>query len=341
MMLLIINRHDEAAPYFDIARTNASRAGDDITMGIASEIEVIVPNWRGRYGDALRQWRPSTGSGGGPAIEVMVNLAQAWAASLALGGAGRYEEAIETLSMVIAHAERVGDAFYRLRAMNSLGWVYLELQDVDRGREWNARMLDTADQLGLHDPEIDSNARLNLADVHIARGDLDAAEVELRRVEAIYRSPSPRDRWMLWRYAQHMLHSYGELHLLRGDGEKAAGYARECITLAEKSSALKNVIKGRRLLGRVHAARGNTDDAERELSAALDVARDVSNPTQLWKTYEAIADLCAASGRAAEASAAWSKAASVIDGVASALRDASLRSTFLGSPDVSRILAKR
>ena len=42
---------------------------------------------------------------------------------------------------------------------------------------------------------------------------------------------------MLWRYAQHMFHSYGELWLERGDSAKAMSYAEECMQLAEKSEA--------------------------------------------------------------------------------------------------------
>src|SRR5581483_8854329 len=187
--------------------------------------------------------------------------------------------------------------------------------------EWNTRALAVAQELGMLDPEIDSNAHLNLGDILQARGDLDAAEKEYSGVEKIFRNPAPHEVWMLWRYGQHMLHSYGELHLKRGKTEKAAAFARECIAIAERSSSLKNVVKGRRLLGQALAADDKPDEAERELRAALDVAREIGNPTQLWKTLDALGDVLAAAGRNDEASDARREAIAVIDGVASSLQD--------------------
>src|SRR4029079_2949307 len=146
--------------------------------------------WEGRYAEAIHQAHEGRmGTDSDEAIDqftAMANLGGTWAEGLAFCGAGRYEEAITTLEYVVARTERIGDVFYRLRALNSLGWVYIELGDLDRGWQWNARALDVARELDAIDPEIDSNAHLNLGDILFARGDLEGAEARYKMVEKIF-----------------------------------------------------------------------------------------------------------------------------------------------------------
>ena len=106
------------------------------------------------------------------------------------------------------------------------------------------------------DPECESNARLNLGDNLVALGRPDEAEEQFRKVEKVVRNPRPQDRWMLWRYSQHLFHSYGELWLARGDYDKALSYGDECLGLAEQSGSKKNIVKGRRLRGQAFLAQG-------------------------------------------------------------------------------------
>jgi tetratricopeptide (TPR) repeat protein len=227
-----------------------------------------------------------------------------------------------------------------MRALNSVGWVYGELQDLDRAMQWNVRGFEEAVAAGFPDPEIEGNAALNIGDVHLVRGELDAAEERYAWVEKIYRNPRPQDIFMLWRYSQHMLHSYGELWLRRGDLDKAKSYADECYELASAAGSRKNVVKSLRLRGQVLAARDELDEAEGEITHGLEVAREIGNPGQLWKTWNALGDVRAARGESAAASDAYREAQKVVDNVASGLRDEELRKTFIESAEVSSIRAK-
>ena len=74
---------------------------------------------------------------------------------------------------------------------------------------------------------------------------------------------------MLWRYAQHLCHSYGELWLTRGDTAWAMAYADDCLQRAEASNSPKNVVKARRLLGQVFLTRGEFEAAEAHVAQAL------------------------------------------------------------------------
>jgi tetratricopeptide (TPR) repeat protein len=178
---------------------------------------------------------------------------------------------------------------------------------------------------------------LNLGDSLAALNHLDEAEEHFQAVEHLVRHPRPEDHWMLWRYAQHLFHSYGELWLVRGDGDKALGYADECLQLAETSNSRKNIVKARRLRGQVFLARGAVVVAEAELDRAIDTARQIGNPPQLWKTLATIGELRQAQGQLAASRQAYHEATSIIDSVAAGLHDKSLRDTFLSSAHVQHI----
>ncbi|MGH9003463.1 MAG: hypothetical protein ACRDYV_10075, partial [Acidimicrobiia bacterium] len=154
----------------------------------------------------------------------------------------------------------------------------------------------------------------------------------------VVRHPTPPDRWNLWRYAQHLFHSYGELWLARDEAATALAYGNECLELAEASGSRKNIVKGRRLRGQALAANGELEPAEVELTTALTLAQTVGNPPQLWKSYAALGDLRRLQGLTDEAHGAYLAALAVIEGVAEDLGEGS-RETLLGSAHVQVIRA--
>ena len=141
----------------------------------------------------------------------------------------------------------------------------------------------------------------------------------------------------MWIYSGHFFHSFGELWLARGNIEKALAYAGECIQLSESTDRPKNIVKGRRLQGQAFLAKGKLAEAEREIATALEVALEVGNPPQLWKTHAALGDLRLAQGQVEAGRKAYQDALAVIDGVAASLTDKSLRKTFLNSDPVKSI----
>jgi class 3 adenylate cyclase/tetratricopeptide (TPR) repeat protein len=290
-----------------------------------------IPNWQGRFREAvdgIRKLRPFDG------VAKPVALFLDWFEVLALAGHGEYQAALDQIEPVVADAERVGDVFAGLRAMNTIGWIYGELQDNERAVEWNERCMKAASGLTFPDPEIESNVRLNLADMAIREGRFEDAERHLMWVERPVRSPKPADRFALWIYTGHFFHTYGELCLARGELARAGALAEECIEQAVEMNRPKNETKGRRLLAQVAMARGDLEKAERELKSALEIARTIENPPQLWKTLVAIGELQKKKGDAAPA---YDEALAVIDGVAGKLTDERLRSTFLNSGHVQSI----
>jgi tetratricopeptide (TPR) repeat protein len=185
------------------------------------------------------------------------------------------------------------------------------------------------------------NARLNVADNLLALGRPSSeAKEHLTLVERVVRHPEPPERWLLWRYSQHYFHTQGELSLAEGDLDRALTLADECIALATETGVLKNVVKGQRLRGQVLMARGDVEAAGTELTTALDLAREVGNPGQIWKTHAAVGDLHAAANRPTEARESYGAAISVLEGVADSLADNDLKETMLASANVARLRAQ-
>jgi tetratricopeptide (TPR) repeat protein len=218
-----------------------------------------------------------------------------------------------------------------------MGWLLAELQDHKGALAWSQRGVDAALALPAPDLEIESNARLNLADALIALGRLDEAVKQYRWVDPVVRHPAPKDHFSLVRYSQHHLHSYGEWWLLQGDPTRALADAAACLAIAEPAGHRKNIVKGRRLRAQALAALGQLAEARDELESALAVARDLGNPTQLWKTLAVLGDLLTRQGHLSDARLTYRKALAVIDGVAAGLTEESVRTTFLASEAVQRI----
>jgi tetratricopeptide (TPR) repeat protein len=333
-MLAAINRHAEAGPLMQMAGGLVTKVDNAFGQASWGNWQGLGINLAGRFDEALQhleRWRS--------AAEASLNtlVGNRWTEALARAGKGEYQQALAVLKDVLATCERTGEALFQTRALNTMGWVYAELQDHQRAMEWNTRGVEAAVEAPFSDAERESNARLNLGDNLLALGRSDEAEEQFQRVEQVVRNPRPQDRWMLWRYSQHLFHSYGELWLARGDYDKALAYADECLALAEPSDSRKNMVKGRRLRGQVFLAQGELAEAERELVTALEMAREVGNPPQLWKTHAVLGELRQAQGRADEARQAYQDALTVIEEVAASLSDESLRETFLGSDHVQGI----
>lgn len=335
-LLIVVGRRTEATPYRDEAAALVDRVEDHFARATWSIFGQYWPLWAGKFDLALEhltKWRDAAEKSG----QGYMVVAHSWDMGLALSGLGRYEEALERL----ADAERlsvvIGDSLFRARALNTFGWIYAELQDYERAIEFNRQSIEVGTEIPAPDPEVESNARLNLADNLIALGRYNEAEEHLKWVEKIYRNPTPAERFMLWRYSQHMLHSYGELWLARGDADRALKYADECYEASTGTESAKNVVKALRLKGQALAAMGKLDDAEGALTEAVEIAREVANPPQLWKTLVAMGDLRRGQGREEEAKTTYSEALAEIDRIASTLSDENLRRTFVESEFVAGI----
>jgi class 3 adenylate cyclase/tetratricopeptide (TPR) repeat protein len=332
-LMFTSNRLPEAEPFL-ITADQAAALPDPFLAGNWSFVLGFFQYWWGHSEKALRVLRAMSEA----AAQLMSNRVwNWWVQGLALGTKGDYEAALSVLEDAVASSERVGDTIIRPRLLNTVGWIYGELEDHERAIGRNRLSVEMASVPGFHVRDAEMHARLNVGDNLVALGRPDEAEEQFRVVEAGARSTRPADLWLAWRYSQHLFHSYGELWLGRGDTARALAYADECLELALYNSSVRNVVKGRRLRGQVLLAQGRPDEAEHELAAALNAAIEFGNPPQLWKTHVAIGDLRRAQGRPEEARRSYGEALSIIEGVAESLTDERLRERFLRSKHVESI----
>jgi tetratricopeptide (TPR) repeat protein len=330
VLLQILNRVDEAETYL-ISPEEAAALPDPNLAGFWNWWLGFVRYWRSQSDETLDVLADMP-----EAAPIVHRMFGRWCEGLALATKGEYEAALARCEEVLATCERVGSFLFHPRVVNTMGWIYAELENHERALHWNRRSLEMASAPG-SDPDCGAHARVNLADNLLALGRWDEAEEQFQVVETLARSPVPAEAFLAWRYMQHLYHSYGELWLARGDPPRAMACADQCLAIAVPTSSRKNVVKGRRLRAQVLMAEGHLDEAEQELSAAMAVAVEVGNPPQLWKTQVALGDLRSAQGQPEEARRAYGEALSAIEGVAGSLTDEQLRETFLLSEHVEGI----
>lgn len=339
-LLYVTGRVREARPVFARTAALAETVADPFARAYVQVlIAPFILQWEGRFEESLEAARQAS-----PLVESSEDLAlslwRAWHLGLTLGSCGEYEPALSGLERAVQACIRLGDSVMQARMLNTMGWIYSELGEYERAIELNELSSRIANQAGTPDPEIQNNARLNLADCLLLLGRTDNAESHLQLVERIVRQPGPQDRWMLWRYSQRLFHVQGEICLSRGELNRARQYADECLHLGYETGSRKNIVKGRRLRAEICLASGRMSEARDDIVGALQLAHEVGNPPQVWKTLLVSAQVCESMNDRGAAQTALGAAVDVINGVAVKLRDTQLRASFLASPPVRQVFSR-
>jgi class 3 adenylate cyclase/tetratricopeptide (TPR) repeat protein len=317
-------RLDQARMEVDLALTISRSAGDVLRQALSLRLSGLHRNWEGDYTEAshlisesLRITRQHN-----LLLPLLLGL---WAHGITLTGKGDYDKAVVTFEEGLGLAEKVGDEFVLYRHLNSLGWLHIELGNLDRAIDLNRRGAEGARKRG--DPETIANAELNLADVFLAQGDFTLAQEFLDGVSRLVHHPATSD-WMKWRYSMHLFASLGEYWLVRGEPAKAQEFAEQCLEIATRTNSRKYMVKVWRLLGEIACARRQWDEAEGWLRQALPLAQMVGNPTQLWKTHLALGQLHAETRQPEQARQAYQAARAIVEQVRTSLQNPELRASL-------------
>src|SRR3989454_2261463 len=247
----------------------------------------LQANWEGRYGEAVEQIADAIRVARENSLLPPL-LWAVWISGVVAAGKGDHDRALATLEEHLALCEKVGDEVMSHRVLNTLGWIWTEFGDAERAIEMNRRGAEGARKRG--DPETVANAELNLCDALLGQGDLVQAQELAEGVHRLARDPSTSE-WMRWRYSTHLFATLGDIAVARGDHAAAREWADRCLELATRTHAPKNLVKGWRLRGEIALARRQWDDAAAALTQALGIAQTIGNPTQLWRTYDALTRL--------------------------------------------------
>jgi tetratricopeptide (TPR) repeat protein len=326
---------DEATHSLAEALRVSKEAGETGREGFNLILLGQLHNWQGEYEQALQCLEQGFTIGQAHDLQ-LIGIWIVWERGLTHGGKGEYAAALAGLQDALALSDRLGDKIFKCRVLNSLGWVYGEIYNLEEAIRYNREGAEASYKVG--DPEIIRNAEINLGDDYLLLGDFEQAQQYL---EKVYHDTQQHgkwgEEWMKWRYAQHLYHSLGELWLAKGDAAQALEFADECLKLAEPTMSRKNLVKSWRLKGQALLVQGQGEQAEAALVRALTIAREIGNPPQLWKTYQALGTLYESQADLERTQAAFQSAMDVIDGVAERLQDQELQRTFLAARPVQEI----
>jgi tetratricopeptide (TPR) repeat protein len=249
------------------------------------------------------------------------------------GNQGRMSEALATFHEGLEIAGRYGDHFWSTRIPNCIGWIYRELQDLERAVEYDQQGVEVGRRRGVLEAQANSLINLGIDHGRAGRGEKTASA--FREVEQIFR----RDAWFRWRYQIRLQAGTAEHHLALGELDRAEEHARRLLETASHHRARKYVAVAHRQLAEVAMARGDRRTAAEELDTALGYLRAHPVPIVAWKTYAAVGRLRTIEGNVVGAREAFSNAAALVDEIAVGIVEQRLRDTFLNSAPVQEVLA--
>jgi len=339
---------------------------EDLSLGLTKEKEMTdlfhrAPNspfsphagywmgffhrWRGEYQKCSGIIEPLL-----PEFKVLVSNAPhfylgatCWYA-LALGEQGLYQDTIRILEEGREFGIKSGERYTTPKLTNSLGWAYNQLCHFDKAIEYNNLSLKSIqDLLGPGTSnlfEIESQARINLGEDYLMTGDRKKAQEHLELVYENMRNPEynfGRTRWK-----PRCLLRLGELWLQAGDTDKAESFLSELIEhqWTDQFPYMKYKVLAYRLRGQILATRGQIEEAEVELHRVLTLAQKLGNPTELWKTHQALGAMLLSQSKGEEARAEFHAALEVVQGIAEGLTDAALKEGYLQSHPIKELASQ-
>ena len=323
----ITGRLDESRPRFDTVIAISRPAGDVATEAMALVFGAELVAWEGRHADAAPLYDQGIRLARRHGV-LMAALEGMFMAGVNLTAKGDYDAALTTLEDGLALAEKVGDANYTPRTLNSLGSLYMECGALDRAWDLNRAAAQQARERGDH--EMIANAELNLGDIALQRGDLALAQEILFDMRRLVEDPAT-SAWMRWRYTLHCYASLADHAIARGAWDEARAHAERCLAGAVQTRSRKYVAKAHRLLGEIATARRQWAEADAALREALTIAEAIHQPTQIWKTHVARALLAQARGEKDAAVQAAQRAEATLDALRHAVRHPELGASLRAS----------
>ena len=248
-------------------------------------------------------------------------------------GLGEYEAGLEFLAQAEELADKTALTTRPAELLNSKGWIYQEIFDLERSVRLNQLGVEVSRRQG--EIESEANALVNLGVDHLWLGDPERAEQYFGEATSLLEKQFGGFRW---RWKTRLLAAWGELYLNRGDAVCALGYAEQCLQLAKSTSARKNMVKGWKLKGEALVALDRVEEAVSYLEKAISMADEIGNPPLAWKSRYALAHVLQQLGRDGQSRQLYKQAAAAVEQTASSLSDPAMRETFLSAAPVRAVL---
>jgi tetratricopeptide (TPR) repeat protein len=258
---------------------------NEVVQAFIGQHAVFLAEWTGAYEKTAEIAEKTIALGRKRQLPLAI-VFPTWFLAKARCCAGDYGGALSLLREAYEFCDRIGDRAWRSRLLNTLGWLYAEVGDDERARDYNERAAAVALDLG--DPEILSNANINLAANHLSLGKPDEALRYLEPIEDTLAKPG--DKWMRWRYSLHALDVRARYQMHRRQPDEALATLTEELEGARSRRAPK--LEARALVHQASAllALERRDEAEAALLQALEVAQRIGYRHGCWESHFLLAE---------------------------------------------------
>ena len=243
---------------------------------------------------------------------------------MAQASKGEYNDALSNVQRCLQLSKDNEVLYFRSRALNTLGWIYHDLSDIELAIEHNNKALETAkDYLNL------PSVLINLGSDYIYKEDFEKARKNFQEanesIQNIMCAP--------WRYEIKIYCGLGGVSLAEGDYAGALELADKALAISRKAGAKKHLAKSLKLKAEVLSKMGNTEEAIELMQDALETGQPVGNPPLQWQTHYGLGLLLEKQGNLQEAREHYAEAVTLTEATASKLNDTSLKNALLTAPE--------
>ena len=324
---------DEARMRLEESSRICKEVGDRITEAGNLQTLGFYYNWKGEFNQAKENLNKALALAE-EVGSIPVTMWKLWFLSMVLAGGGEYNEAISTAQRSLQLARDYGDVSLFCMILNTLGWIYHDLSNVELALKYNNEAIENARarQKSRASGAVPMSL-LNLGMDYLYKNDYENAEKYFK--EVINQYQQHRVGW--WRIETRILLGRGVIALAKGDCQQALGFAEDSLAISEKAGAKKYIAYGLKLKAEVLAKMGNIEEAVKLIENALNLAQQVGNPPLLWQIHYSFGLLEEKQGDAQKANGHYIKAIALIEAVASQLNDAVVKSTLLTSQETRAV----
>lgn len=185
------------------------------------------------------------------------------------------------------HMVEAAGSIYDLRRMadmySDLSVAYTEMGDLARATNYSQKALVLHDLL--RDQFALARAENNLGLALMRLGKLGAAQLHMERSLELCRQIG------IERGRSHVLLSLAELHLVKGEHDRASDWVDNAKALSRSLGEQATLAAAHQLGGSIAAAAGDPDLADREFTTALDLLRTLDQPTRVAGCHAAYAEV--------------------------------------------------
>ena len=311
----------------------AKEIGDRVTEASCLETLGMYYNWKGEFNRAKENLNEALALD--EEVEAMPRITNdLFCLCMTLAGNGEYNEAISAGQRCLQLARDSGDWSTVSMVLNTLGWIYHDLSNIELALRYNNEAIENA---RAHGKSRASGAvpvsLFNLGMDYLYKNDYENAEKYFK--EVINQYQQHRLGW--WRIETRILLGRGEISLAKDDYTQALKFAEDSLAISKKADAKKYIAKGLKLKAEILSKMGNVEEAIELMQNALKLAQEMGNPPILWQTHYSLGALLEKHDNQQKANEHYTEAVALIEETASKLKDASLKNTLLTAPQTKAI----